>query len=89
MGRIRENPVKAWMEKINWFINSFQCRELDRFDGKPMEFEWTVFPGFSTLQIHAEIQNMMTEIQCEPEQFRGRIIVMSMYNDIVWGGKGH
>ena len=27
---------------------------------------------------------MMTEIQCEPEQFKHRIIFMSMYNDIVW-----
>ena len=26
----------------------------------------------------------MTEIQCELEQFPGRIIFMSMYNDIVW-----
>ena len=27
----------------------------------------------------------MTETQCEPEQFQGRIIFMSMYNDIAWG----
>ena len=33
------------------------------------------------------IQNMMTEIKCEPEQFTGRIIFMSVYNDIVWGKK--
>ena len=45
--------------------------------------------GFTTLQILAEIQNMMTEIKCEPEQFPDRIISMSMYNDIVWGEKGN
>ena len=28
-----------------------------------------IFPGFTTLQILAEIQNMMSEIKCEPEQF--------------------
>ena len=32
---------------------------------------------------------MMTETQCEPEQFQGRMIFMSMYNDIVWGEKGN
>ena len=32
---------------------------------------------------------MMTEIPCEPEQFSGRIIFMSLYNDIVWGEKGN
>ena len=32
---------------------------------------------------------MMTEIQCELEQFPGRIIFMSVYNDIVWREKGN
>ena len=31
----------------------------------------------------------MTELQCEPEQFRGRIIFMSMYSDIVWRERGN
>ena len=68
---------------------SSQCRELDRIDGEPMEFEWTISPGFTAQQILAEIQNMMTEMQCKPEQDPGRIIFVSMYNDIVWGGKGN
>ena len=49
-----------------------------------MDVEWKSFPGFTTLQILAETQNMVTEIQCEPEQVPGRIIFMSMDNDIVW-----
>ena len=40
-----------------------------------MEFEWENFPGFTSLQILAEIQNMMTEMKCELEQFQGRIIL--------------
>ena len=32
---------------------------------------------------------MMTETQCVPEQCTGIIIVMSMYNDIVWREKGN
>ena len=47
------------------------------------------FPGFTTLQLLAEIQNMMTEIQCELEQLPGRIIFMSMYKDIVRREKGN
>ena len=82
-------PVRAWKEKIDWFQNSLQYRELDRIDGEPMEFQWNIFPGFTTLQILFEIQNMMTEVKCEPHQFQGRIIFMSMYNDIVWGEKGY
>ena len=89
MGRIPDTPVSAWKEKIDWFMNSHQCLELDRIDGEPMEFEWTIFPGFTALQILAEIQNTMTETQCELEQCQGRIIFMSMYNDIVWRQEGN
>ena len=84
MGRISENPVKAWKEKIDWFQNSLQERELDRIDGELMEFEWKNFPGVTTLQILAEIQHMMTEIKCEHEQLQGRSIFMAMYSDIAF-----
>ena len=87
MGRVSENTVSAWKWKIDWFMNSSQCRELDRFNGEPVEFDWTIFPGFTALQTLVEVQNMMTEIECEPEQFPGRIIFMSMYSDIAWGEK--
>ena len=41
-----------------------------------MEFEWKIFLE--------EIQKLTTELQCEPAQFKGGLIFMSMYNDIVW-----
>ena len=44
MGRIPNTTVSTWKEKTNWFMNSSQCRELDRIDGEPMEFELTKFP---------------------------------------------
>ena len=46
-----------------------------------MEFDGKIFPGFTALQILAEIQNMMTELQCEPEQFPGRIIFEEVNED--------
>ena len=52
------------MEKTGWFMNSSQCRELDRIDGEAMEFEWKIVPGFTTLGTIDEIQKMMTELQC-------------------------
>ena len=53
-----------------------------------MELEWKIFPGFTTLGILEEIQKMMTELQFEPGNFKGRIIFMSMYNDIEWDKQG-
>ena len=46
-------------------------------------------PGFTTLQILAELQKMTNEMQCEHEQVTERIIFMSMYNDIVCREKGN
>ena len=89
LGIISESPVIARKEKIDWFMNSSKCREMDRIDGEPMEFEWKNIQGFTTLQILAEIQNMMTETQCELKQFQGRMIFISMFHDIVWVKEGN
>ena len=43
--------------------------------------------GFTTSQFLSEIQTKMTEMECEPEQFQGRIIFMSMFNATLYGEK--
>ena len=54
-----------------------------------MEFEWKIFPGFTAVAILNETQQMMGESHCDPENFTGRIIFMSMFNDIVWDAEGN
>ena len=49
-----------------------------------MEFEWNIFPGFTTLQLVREVQELLSR-SVEPEKITGRIIFMSMFNDISWG----
>ena len=65
-------------------IQYCENRELDRIDGEPLKFKWTTFQGVTALQILAEIPKMMNEMQCEPQQFTGRIIFISMYNEMSW-----
>ena len=50
-----------------------------RTDGIRVEY----FPGFTTLELVREVQKLMSKMG-EPEQFQGRIIFMSMFNDIIW-----
>ena len=52
-----------------------------------MEFEWTIFPGFNTLQLSQGVQELLLRLNETPENFTGRIIFMSMFNDISWGSK--
>ena len=54
----RELRIKCclWEDKLTWFKSSSQNRILDTIDGEPMELEWNIFPGFSTLQLVREVQ---------------------------------
>ena len=84
LGGTSTEPVKAWKDRIKWFLETRYLKDLDRIGGEQMEFEWKNFPRFTTLQILDEIRKMMTESKCEPEQIKGRIIFMSMYTGIDW-----
>ena len=88
LGKVNQNPTSkaVWEEKLSWFTNSPQYRTLDTIDGEPMEFEWNIFPGFTTLQLVDKVQEFMTKMG-DPSQFKGRIIFMSMLNDIIWGSE--
>ena len=85
LGRVDQNPTSntVWEEQLGWFKDSPQYRTLDTIDGEPMEFEWNIFPGFTTLQLVDEVQKFMNKMG-DPPQFQGRIIFMSMFNDIIW-----
>ena len=83
LGKMNENPRSniAWEERLKWFKSSPENRTLDRIDGDQMEFEGNIFPGFTTLQLCNKVHEFMSKMG-EPSQFKGRIIFMSMFNDI-------
>ena len=58
---MNENPQSntVWEDKLMWFESSPQYRTLDAIDGEPMEFEWNIFLGFTTLQLVREVQEFM------------------------------
>ena len=87
LGKMNQNPISntVWERQLEWFKDLLQYRTLDTIDGEPMEFEWNIFPGFSTLELVREVQKFMSKMG-EPEQFQG-IIFMSMFSDIIWGNK--
>ena len=76
-------------QKIKWYFENNHLKYLNRIDGKSMEFEWKMFTGFTTFGLLEQIQEFMKEQKCDPEQFKGRIIFMSMFTNMLWGEKGH
>ena len=84
----RKPIIKLCMEdRLTWFKSSSEYRALDTIDGEPTEFEWNIFPGFTTLQLVREVQKFLSKMSIQPEDFTGRTFFMSMFNDISWGSK--
>ena len=89
LGKMNENPQSnyEWEDRLTWFKNSPEYRALDNIDVEPMEFEWKIFSRFTILQLVREVQELLSRLSVQPENFTGWIIFMSMFNDISWGSK--
>ena len=70
-----------WISTVQFLQRSFFWT-----DGEPIEFEWNVFPGLTSLEILQKIQEDLQDRKIEPEDFEDRI--MSMLNDIEWTKRG-
>ena len=86
----------AWEQRLVCVQNLLQnYRNFDRIDGEPMECEWNIFQGFSTLQLSEEVKRLLFRLNETPENLTRRILFMSMFNDISrrtkddneWAGK--
>ena len=67
-------------------------KATETFDGiseEPTEFEWNIFPGFDTLQLYGKVTDLLSRLGETPETFTGRILFMSMFNDISCDKKGN
>ena len=84
LGKIHQHPEsnEAWKKRIEWITTSQSYRDFDGISGEPTEFEWNIFPGFTTLQLCGKVTDLLSRLREEPETFTGRILFMSMFNDI-------
>ena len=65
LGKILENTQSndAWEQRLGWLKSSQNYRNFDRIDGEPMEFEWNIFPVFTTLQLDEEVKRFTIEMK--------------------------
>ena len=84
LGRVHQHPKsnEAWKDRIEWITTSQSYRDFDGISGEPTEFEWNIFPGFTTLQLYGKVTDLLRRLGETPESFTGRIPFMSMFNDI-------
>ena len=84
LGRVHQYPKsnEAWKDKIGRITTDQSYTDSDGINGEPTEFEWNIFPGFTTLQFHGKVTDLLSKLGETPETFTGRILFMSMFNDI-------
>ena len=87
LGRIHQNleSYKAWKKRMEWITSSQSYRDSGGIDGEPTKFEWNIFPGFDPLQLCDKVKSLPSRLGETPEKFTGRILFMSMFNDISCG----
>ena len=73
---------EAWKNRVAGVRAERSYRDFEDFGGEPTEFEWNIFPGFTSLQLCDKISNLLSSLGQSPETFTGRILCMSMFNDI-------
>ena len=84
LGRILQHPDsnEAWKNRIAGVKAEKSYRDYDGINGESTEFEWNIFPGFTTLQLCDKISDLLSYLGQTPETFTGRILFLSMFNDI-------
>ena len=82
-------PTKLGKNRIAEVKAEKSYRDYDGIDGEPTVFEWNIFPGFTTLQLCGKINDLLSDLGETPEIFTGRILFMSMFNDIFCDRKGN
>ena len=57
LGKIHQHPDsnEAWEKRIEGVMTEKSYRDYDGINGEPTEFEWNIFPGFTTLQLWTEV----------------------------------
>ena len=84
LGKVLEHPEsnEAWKNRVAGIRSEKSYRDYDAINGESTEFEWNIFPGFTTLQLCDKINGLLSYLGQTPATFTRRILFMSMFNDI-------
>ena len=84
LGKVLQHPEcnEAWKSRVAGVRAERSYRDFEDVSGESTEFEWNIFPGFTSLQLCDKISNLLSSLGQSPETFTGRILFMSLFNDI-------
>ena len=90
-GKVLQHPEsnEVWKNRVAGIRSEKSYRDYDAINGESTELEWNIFPGFTTLQFCDKINDLLSNLGQTPATFTGRILFMSMFNDISCDRKGN
>ena len=91
LGKVLQHPEcnEAWKNRVAGVRAERNYRDFEIVSGESAEFDWNIFPGFTSLQLCDKISDLLSSLGQSPETFTGRILFMSMFNDISCEKKGN
>ena len=62
LGKVLQHPEsnKAWKNRVAGIRSEKSYRDSDAINGESTEFEWNIFPGFTTLQLCDKINDLLS-----------------------------
>ena len=63
---------EAWKNRVAGVRTERSYREYDAINGESTEFEWTIFQGFTTLQLCDKINDLLSHLGQTPATFTGK-----------------
>ena len=71
LGRVHPHPEsnEAWKKRIEGVKAETSCRDYDGINGEPTEFEWNIFPGFTTLQLCGKVNDLLSDLERNTRNF--------------------
>ena len=84
LGKVLQHPEsnEAWKNTVAGIRSEKSYRDYDAINGESTKCEWSIFPGFTTLQLCGKVTDLLSDLEETPETLTGRILFMSMFNDI-------
>ena len=70
----KSTSSEAWKNRVAGVRAEKSYRDYDAVNGEPTEFEWNIFPGFTTLQLCGKVNDLLSDLGETPETFTGRML---------------
>ena len=76
LGKVLQHPEcnEAWKSRVAGVRAERNYRDFEDVKGETAEFEWNIFPGFTSLQLCHRISNLLSSLGQSPETSTGRIL---------------